>query len=105
MVDPVNPSVIPEIIKKTNAELTTVLTTHHHWDHAGGNEEVKKMFPNIQIYGGDDRVQAITNIVKDGDVIKLGNLEISCFSTPCHTKGHICYYINAQNEKAVFTGF
>lgn len=31
---------------------------------------------------------------------------MKCFTTPCHTKGHICYYVTDANggSKAVFTG-
>ena len=35
IVDPVAPEVVVEAIKQENVSLTTVLTTHHHWDHAG----------------------------------------------------------------------
>lgn len=37
----------------------------------------------------------------------VGSLEISCLATPCHTTGHICYYVNdahTQQAPAVFTG-
>ena len=31
---------------------------------------------------------------------------MKCLFTPCHTTGHICYYITSEGEedKAVFTG-
>ena len=35
IVDPVAPEVVVEAVKEENVSLTTVLTTHHHWDHAG----------------------------------------------------------------------
>ena len=35
IVDPVAPEVVVDAIKQENVSLTTVLTTHHHWDHAG----------------------------------------------------------------------
>jgi hydroxyacylglutathione hydrolase len=36
----------------------------------------------------------------------LGSLDITPLHTPCHTKGHVCYYVvdPTTNEKAVFTG-
>lgn len=117
-VDPVNPSAIASSVHDYSVELKAVLTTHHHYDHAHGNSELVGMFPNITVYGGDSRVQALTKHVEHGEIVRLGNLNIECLSTPCHTKGHICYYvtcetqpltsesgsINEDCERAVFTG-
>lgn len=90
-----------------------MLTTHHHWDHAGGNEKLVEKFAaahissgsTLKVYGGDDRIGALTNKVKQDDVVQLGNLTIRCLFTPCHTTGHICYYLESEKgERAVFTG-
>lgn len=35
IVDPVNPEAVLEAVKSENVTLKSVLTTHHHWDHAG----------------------------------------------------------------------
>lgn len=34
-VDPVEPKKLVEAVAEEGVKLTTVLTTHHHWDHAG----------------------------------------------------------------------
>lgn len=43
----------PEIIKQTieNLEVNVkmILTTHKHWDHAGGNLIMKSFFPGIYL--------------------------------------------------------
>lgn len=95
-----------EAVKAHNVNLTTVLTTHHHWDHAGGNEElVKKCASTLKVYGGDDRIGALTNKIGQDDVINVGSLKIRCLFTPCHTTGHICYFVEAPTgDKSVFTG-
>lgn len=38
---------------------------------------------------------------------QVGSLSVKCLSTPCHTSGHICYYVtkpNSSEPPAVFTG-
>lgn len=37
---------------------------------------------------------------------KLGSLTVNCLETPCHTSGHICYYVHNEDKsnKVVFTG-
>lgn len=118
-VDPVNASAISSFASDLGVDLKYCLTTHHHHDHAGGNEEIASMFPNIEILGGDSRIPSVTKVVSNGESIKLGALNIDCLLTPCHTKTHICYYVTSQPdddanmdasakeasvERAVFTG-
>nr|XP_029118189.1 hydroxyacylglutathione hydrolase cytoplasmic isoform X2 [Elaeis guineensis] len=86
-VDPVEPKKIIESAKEIGAELKLVLTTHHHWDHAGGNEEIKKLVPGIKVFGGTiDNVKGCTNEVENGDKFTLGaDINILSLHTPCAT--------------------
>lgn len=105
IVDPVAPEQVMNAVKENKCKLTKVLTTHHHWDHAGGNKKLKCLMPGLHVYGGDTRIEELTCKVKHGSVINLGNLKIECLHTPCHTGGHICYYVTKEGtEPAVFTG-
>lgn len=100
-----DPDAVLAAVKKEKVNLKCVLTTHHHWDHAGGNENLVAKYPNeLQIYGGDERIGALTDFITQDDIIQVGSLTIKCIFTPCHTTGHICYYIEAPNVKAIFTG-
>lgn len=100
------PDTVLKAVKDENVTLSCVLTTHHHWDHAGGNESLVGKFPGkLNVYGGDDRIGALSNKICHDDIIMVGGLRIRCLFTPCHTSGHICYYVEAANgSKAVFTG-
>ncbi|CAA3014476.1 hydroxyacylglutathione hydrolase cytoplasmic [Olea europaea var. sylvestris] len=108
VVDPVEPHSILRVAQENGVDLKLVLTTHHHWDHAGGNEKLRQMVPDIKVYGGSiDNVQGCTNKVENGDKISLGaEINILCLHTPCHTKGHISYYLTGKEgeDPAVFTG-
>jgi hypothetical protein len=40
-------------------------------------------------------------------VFQVGSLSVKCLSTPCHTSGHICYFVSkpgGSEPPAVFTG-
>lgn len=105
MVDPVDPELVLKTVEEKAVQLKAILTTHHHWDHAGGNQKlVSKYSGPLKVYGGDDRIGGLTDKVTQGDQLQLGGLTIRCLFTPCHTTGHICYYIDSPEEKAVFTG-
>lgn len=108
IVDPVEPKTVVSAVKEAAVNLTTVLTTHHHWDHAGGNKEMVTLAENpLDVFGGDDRIDALTEKVGHGKKFSIGNLTIECLFTPCHTQGHICYYVTStdpSHQPAVFTG-
>lgn len=107
VVDPVEPDKVLKAVDESGIQLSTILTTHHHWDHAGGNAELTKLATQkLKVYGGDSRIGALTDKVKHGDKFKIGNLDVQCLFTPCHTSGHICYYIKGKEGEsgAVFTG-
>ncbi|XP_010278945.1 PREDICTED: hydroxyacylglutathione hydrolase cytoplasmic [Nelumbo nucifera] len=108
VVDPVEPEKILRVAAENGVDLKLVLTTHHHWDHAGGNNEIKKLVPGIKVYGGlVDNVKGCTDKLQHGDKLKLGrDIDILSLHTPCHTKGHISYYLTGKEEEdpAVFTG-
>lgn len=99
------PDEILKIAEDQGLSIIAILTTHKHMDHAGGNGKIKEMLPHIEIYGSrNDSVEACTRFIEDGDVIELLDFRILCLATPGHTLGHICYYIDHEGERVVFTG-
>ncbi|VDM45195.1 unnamed protein product [Toxocara canis] len=106
IVDPVDIPAIQSAVKSAGAELSAALVTHHHWDHAGETANLSTTYGNkLLIYGGDDRISKLNSKVKDGDTFKIGSLNVTCLFTPCHTRGHICYYVVEESgKKVVFTG-
>ena len=113
LVDPAEASVVLGALSSTTTlpRLSGVLTTHHHKDHSGGNEEVAAAYPGTPILGGtaeDGKIPAATHLVVDNEVVTVGGLKFTCFHTPCHTKGHICYYLASEDSGlphgCIFTG-
>lgn len=112
IVDPVEPDTVLEAVKEEGVNLTTILTTHHHWDHAGGNKNLIQKVSGLTVIGGvdsvnPDRIDGVTRSVEHGDTLSVGSMKIECLATPCHTTGHICYYVTHtghEDQKVVFTG-
>ena len=77
-----------------------ILTTHKHADHSGANKPLFEEFPGLRVYGGAlDSIPGCTNPVTDEDVIEpIPGLTVRCMHTPCHTKGHILYYLDTKAE-------
>eukprot|EP00729_Bicosta_minor_P022203 gene22203-11174_t len=51
VVDPVEPEKVVAACKTHGVVLKVVLTTHSHWDHAGGNIKLSEMIPDLVIIG------------------------------------------------------
>ncbi|KAL2830047.1 beta-lactamase-like protein [Aspergillus cavernicola] len=107
IIDPANPpEVVPELEAQSKAgkiNLTAIVNTHHHWDHAGGNNEVLKAF-KVPIIGGKE-CQSVTTTPAHGEVFKIGDrISVTALHTPCHTQDSICYFMQDGEEKVVFTG-
>jgi len=110
-VDPAEPAKLMTAAAAEKVRITTVLTTHNHWDHAGGNEALAQQIKGLVVYGGKgDRAAAVTNEVGHGDAAPIagggGNVKVSVLFTPCHTPGHVCYVVDggAKGPRSVFTG-
>ena len=83
--------------------LTQIWNTHHHWDHVGGNLELKEAH-RLSITGPhqEDRIPGLDRGVAGGDSFKFGAHEVQVIFTPGHTRDHIIYYVPAA--EAAFVG-
>ena len=108
VVDPFDSKKVVQEVKRRGLNLSCILTTHSHFDHAGGNKDLLKRVPSISVvYGGkNDKVSECTKEVEEGDTFNIGkNLSVSVMYTPCHTPGHVCYVVKASDcAPSVFTG-
>ncbi|CAN8068536.1 unnamed protein product [Agarophyton chilense] len=106
LVDPAEPEKLLQVAEKLDATVTTALTTHHHWDHAGGNEQLSKLVPDVEIVGSAyESADGVTKRLETGccHQVKGSLLTVSALKTPCHTQGHLCFVTDTY-KKAVFTG-
>ena len=51
VVDPSEAKPVAAVVRREGVKLTTIMNTHHHWDHVGGNEELVREFANLRVYG------------------------------------------------------
>ncbi|AIN96351.1 hydroxyacylglutathione hydrolase, putative [Leishmania panamensis] len=92
-----------------------ILSTHKHWDHSGGNAKLKaeleamnSLVPVVVIGGANDDVPAVTQPVREGDRVQVGELSVEVIDAPCHTRGHVLYKVHHPQHPndgvALFTG-
>ena len=104
VIDPSESDPIIKIIEKKKLNLKFILNTHHHFDHIGGNDELKKKYSS-EIVGfkkDKDRIPGIDISVSDNEVWKSGNFEAKIIYIPGHTSGHIAFYF--YKNEILFSG-
>jgi len=87
-----------------------IFLTHGHRDHTAGahlfrGAEVMALGPDVRLAQGEvkgrapltrwfppnDQPAQVTRVVKDGETVRVGNLEVQVYSVPGHTPGSAVY--------------
>ncbi len=100
VIDPTDAKVVINALG--DRKLSFIWNTHHHADHVGGNEELKKKY-DCKIFSSlFDAERGVIPVVdrglEDGDEIKLGHCYGQVIASPGHTDGHIMYWFEEDNS-------
>lgn len=113
-----NPRPLFQYIEENHLKPTHILLTHGHHDHIGAVEAVKEKYgckvcaaqkeaqlladpmANCSVYMGGAMTLCADEWLKEGDCVKVGDLEFSVLETPGHTAGSICFIIG----DSIFSG-
>ena len=104
VIDPSEADPVINFLEDNNIELKFILNTHHHYDHVGGNQKLKKKYgASVLGYKGDkERIPEIDILLNDQETWKYENFEAKIIHIPGHTLGHIGFYF--YKEQSIFTG-
>lgn len=102
IIDPVKSQFDRDInlIKEWDIELLYVLETHVHADHITAAGNFRNALACKTAYSAQAGVDCADLALANGEALSLGPFRIIALSTPGHTPGCMCYYI----EPYVFTG-
>ena len=104
VVDPAVAEPVLAEADKRGWRITHIWNTHWHPDHTGGNADIKAA-TGCMITGPEAeeaKIPTLDRLVKEGDTVKLGDVEAEVIDVPAHTAGHIAYHF--PTEKAAFVG-
>ena len=85
VVDASEAAPVREAVRREGVRLAAIWSTHHHWDHVGGNEELaredrrSRSSATSRTAGG---CPAQTREVDTGDTVRVGDVEARCIHIP-----------------------
>ena len=99
----------PSVIEKINNASTgvgkhrveQVVLTHSHYDHASLLPQIRETF-KPEVYAYSSSLEGVDHLLKDGDMLKLGDRVFEVIYTPGHSSDSICLY--CEEERALFAG-
>jgi len=124
IIDPgLEPHLILDFLREEDLEVAAILNTHGHADHIGGNEALKKAYPNAPlVIGADEKhllIDANANLsapfgfpivsppadrtVREGDVLEYAGIRLEVLDVPGHSPGHVVL-VHRSEPPLVFGG-
>ena len=121
VIDPTDCQLLNSFMGSKNLHPIAILLTHGHFDHTSGLGHTARQYgipvymhpsdlpmlsdPNLsglQLFFPDAEFESWSEIVplSDEQVLQLDNLTVKVLSTPGHSRGSVCYFI----EDCLFTG-
>ncbi|MCP5292857.1 MAG: hydroxyacylglutathione hydrolase [Burkholderiales bacterium] len=94
VIDPGDAHPVLDYLQSNKLQLESILITHHHSDHTGGNGMLLDRF-DVPIYGPiHETIPTVTHPLQGGDTVHLPPLSLSLavIDVPGHTSGHIAYF-------------
>lgn len=85
-------------------KLSDIMVTHHHADHVGGVEQLKKATGARVLGPAAENIPARDVALKDNDPISVLGLNFTVYAVPGHTLGHIAFYHDDPTAPLLFCG-
>jgi sulfur dioxygenase len=96
LVDPVIEQVERDLklIQELGLTLRYCLETHIHADHITGTSKLREITNCDGIVPENAQVACANRLIKDGEILQLGEIEIKTIATLGHTDSHNSYLVN-----------
>jgi sulfur dioxygenase len=92
------------LLQELGLQLTYSIDTHIHADHLTGARRLKQLTGSRIVYPAIDELPCADLGVREGEVLRIGNIELQPLFTPGHTDHHHAYLIDNGTQRMLFSG-
>lgn len=92
VVDPGDATPVEHALQSQGLELTGILVTHHHGDHVGGLEALRRQLQGPVWAPAGEAIPGDCIGVREGDQLHWAGVRFDVLDVPGHTAGHIAYF-------------
>ena len=97
VIDPGDANAVLKVLEDQSLTLEDILITHHHYDHTGGINELKKVIQG-SVYGPDNlAIEGIDVALREHDQFTTLGYGFDVIETPGHTLDHLSFYCSKNN--------
>ncbi|MDO5553747.1 MAG: MBL fold metallo-hydrolase [Planctomycetia bacterium] len=125
VIDPgMDPEPLLAALQESNLTPRAFLITHGHWDHIGGLEKMKELWPDAPIiisalerykltdpagnlsaaFGFPSTVPDADRILNEGDSLSVAGLDFHVGQIPGHARGHLFFQLDLEDGPVLFVG-
>jgi hydroxyacylglutathione hydrolase len=101
VVDPGDAQPVREALAQHRLTLGAILVTHHHGDHTGGVDELRRATGAMVFGPAREPMPEPLQRLQDGDWVDLLGLRFQVLDVPGHTAGHIAYFAEVPGDAPV----
>ena len=96
IIDPVEENVTEyiKLLEELNLKLVKVIDTHIHADHITGASKLKNNTNCTTIMGENSPAETVDLKLKDGEIIKVDQMQVKALYTPGHTSDSYSFLMN-----------
>ncbi len=104
VIDPGQSAPVADYMQENGLELTSIWTTHHHFDHVGGVMELQEFFPMTHIVAHSEHGVEQDQTIKEGSTVSSWGYSAQVWDISGHTATHMAYILDIEGRKHCFCG-
>ncbi|CAM3627912.1 Zn-dependent hydrolase [Bordetella sputigena] len=106
IIDPVKEhcAAYATLLRQLDVRLVHAIDTHTHADHITALADLSDATGCVTVMGEYTKADCVARRVVDGEILRVGDIELQGIFTPGHTEESFSFVLNPARPMAVFTG-
>ncbi len=95
---------VEQAARDEGVRITHVAETHLHNDYVTGGLDLATRHDASYLVNAAETVGFARTEIRDGETLRVGDLQVEVVATPGHTSHHVSYIVTHDGQQAVFSG-